>query len=443
MSINVNRSNPDPFYRYKMPPIEIKVEGSGNGIKTVIPNMPEVAKALHRPPSYPTKFLGIELGAQSIIKPDKFIINGEFDDKTFQDLLDKFIRQYVLCDGCQSPETKLEVTTKKTIEQRCAACGHFRILPHQSRLMQYIVNNPPNEVKGAKGRGMNKAERRAAKIAKQQGKDTGEAVAQATNSGSKGKSKVQDAGADIDVTIQVDAPDAAEEDLEWSVDTSEEAVRAREAAVGGAVASMVVTADSEKSAGERLDIFADFLEEKISSGTFRAKEVLMRAEQLECKEKGTLALAQYLLDEDNVVGAIDKHCSLLAHFTDEDKKAQKCMLGGIEKLVEKNPARLAKIPAIFKKLYDEDVVEEPAFTSWAEKVSKKYVPRDLSQKIHDKAAPFITWLKEAESESEESEADGVDIAFDASADAIATDGPSAAGEGEESGAESELDIDDI
>lgn len=49
--LNVNRENSDAFYRYKMPALMAKVEGKGNGIKTVVVNMPEVAKALQRPPS--------------------------------------------------------------------------------------------------------------------------------------------------------------------------------------------------------------------------------------------------------------------------------------------------------------------------------------------------------------------------------------------------------
>ena len=65
--VNIRRDVDDKFYRYRMPLLEIKIEGKGNGIKTVVPNMSDIARALSRPPSYPTKYFGCELGAQTII----------------------------------------------------------------------------------------------------------------------------------------------------------------------------------------------------------------------------------------------------------------------------------------------------------------------------------------------------------------------------------------
>lgn len=40
----------DPEYRYKMPTVFGKHEGKGNGSKTVVPNISEVALSLHRDP---------------------------------------------------------------------------------------------------------------------------------------------------------------------------------------------------------------------------------------------------------------------------------------------------------------------------------------------------------------------------------------------------------
>ena len=42
-----------------MPRLQAKVEGKGNGVKTVIPNMVEIARALGRPPTckWPSLFI--------------------------------------------------------------------------------------------------------------------------------------------------------------------------------------------------------------------------------------------------------------------------------------------------------------------------------------------------------------------------------------------------
>lgn len=63
----------------------------------------------------------------------------------------------------------------------------------------------------------------------------------------------------------------------------------------------------------------------------------------------------------------------------------------------------------FQLFYDADILEEKAFDEWSNKVSKKYVSKDLSQEIHDRAAPFLTWLKVAEEEESESEEEDDDL----------------------------------
>jgi len=145
MSVNVNRGLKDDFYRYKMPKIIAKVEGKGNGIRTVIVNMVEVAKALNRPPMYPTKFFGTILGAQTNFdKNERYIVNGSHDSAKLQDILDGFIQKYVLCSNCRNPETDLHVSTKRQqISTTCKACGHFAVLNHRDKLAAYIIKCPP------------------------------------------------------------------------------------------------------------------------------------------------------------------------------------------------------------------------------------------------------------------------------------------------------------
>ena len=65
--------------------------------------MSDVAKALARPPSYPTKFFGNELGAQTIMdeKNDRYIVNGAHDASRVRELLVVFIDKFVLCPSCK------------------------------------------------------------------------------------------------------------------------------------------------------------------------------------------------------------------------------------------------------------------------------------------------------------------------------------------------------
>ena len=72
MSINIAglTAVEDFSYRYKMPPLQAKIEGRGNGIKTVLVNVVDLSTALHRDPAEITKFFGTELGSQTTYDRD-------------------------------------------------------------------------------------------------------------------------------------------------------------------------------------------------------------------------------------------------------------------------------------------------------------------------------------------------------------------------------------
>lgn len=90
--INIPSTIHDPSYRYKMPKMNLKVEGKGNGIMTNVTNLDEVAKALRVPVVYPLKFFGIELGSLTKTKSDSYIVNGKHDSGTMETALNKYFR---------------------------------------------------------------------------------------------------------------------------------------------------------------------------------------------------------------------------------------------------------------------------------------------------------------------------------------------------------------
>mmetsp|Transcript_53441 Transcript_53441/g.130087 ORF Transcript_53441/g.130087 Transcript_53441/m.130087 type:complete len:177 (-) Transcript_53441:3537-4067(-) len=102
--INIAGTSPvdDPEYRYKMPAVYGKVEGSGNGIKTAIPNISDVAMSLRRSPGEVNKFFGCELGAQTTYsdETDRAIVNGSHTDDALQKLVHRYVEGFVLCPKC-------------------------------------------------------------------------------------------------------------------------------------------------------------------------------------------------------------------------------------------------------------------------------------------------------------------------------------------------------
>lgn len=114
--LNVNKRIHDEFYRYKMPSFTTKIEGN----KTIITNLKEVSKALDRPPLTILKYFGRKIGSQATFdaKNNKYFLKGKHSSINLQELLNDFIKKYVLCMQCSNPETQC---TSKGLQ--CRACG--------------------------------------------------------------------------------------------------------------------------------------------------------------------------------------------------------------------------------------------------------------------------------------------------------------------------------
>lgn len=216
--------------------------------------------------------------------------------------------------------------------------------------------------------------------------------------------------------------------------------------------NITISEDTEKSEKERMDIFYNYVKKRRDAGELEnvqtQKEVHNEANRLEVHQKAPLVLAELLFSV-NLIAELKKHRNLLLRFTNDDVKAQKYLIGGVEHILDLHAEKLMdKVPVIFKWFYELDLLEEKVILEWAVKVSKKYVSKEVAAQIHEKAAPFITWLKEAEEESEESEEDDdVEIGFD---DRAKTDSlknnvvkPAAAKKPVEDDFGEELDIDNI
>lgn len=166
-----------------------------------------------------------------------------------------------------------------------------------------------------------------------------------------------------------------------------------------------------------MDIFYDYVKKRRDAGELENvqahKELHNEANRLEIHQKAPLVLVELLLSV-NITAEVKKHRNLLLRFTHDDIKAQKYLIGGVEQIISEHATKLMdKVAGIFKMFYDLDLLEEKVLLEWSAKVSKKYVSKEVAAQIHEKAAPFIKWLQEAEEESEDSEEDDeVEIGFD-------------------------------
>lgn len=401
-----------------------KIEGKGNGIKTVIVNLSSVAASLSRPPSYVIKYFGFELGAQTNTNPadDRWIINGAHEASKLQDYLDGFISKFVLCKKCKNPETDVVIKDGHIVLD-CKACGQRTDVDLRLKLSSFILKNQPK--KGKKDKSDKKARRAKAKEnGDVEPNGNGHAGSGGSNSDNgdeeDGEIGVQ-AGSDDELTRRINAEakelDVAPEvkDDEWAVDMSEEAVKARAQELPDDLKQKLIFDDGDEdgdgdgsgnSAYEQLGSWVISTTEQKPGGVGELDDVdiYVKAKELgiETKHKTLTVLAQSIFD-DNIIQQIPKRAAMLKKMITSERH-EKAFLGGTERFVGKeHPKLIAQIPKILLAYYQEDLISEGVLKNWGSKASKKYVDIATSKKVRKSAEPFLEWLENAESDDDEDE----------------------------------------
>jgi len=105
--------------KFVMRPPQVMRVGSK---KTAFANFVEIAKMLHRPPKHLLQFLFAELGTSGAIDgSNQLILKGRFQQKHIENVLRRYIKEYVTCHTCRSPDTILIKETRLFFLQ-CMVC---------------------------------------------------------------------------------------------------------------------------------------------------------------------------------------------------------------------------------------------------------------------------------------------------------------------------------
>lgn len=402
--INIAGTTPvdDPEYRYKMPAVFGKIEGSGNGIKTAIPNISDVGKSLHRDPGEVNKFFGCELGAQTTYNEDtdRAIVNGVHTDDTLQKLMHRYIEGFVLCPNCHLPETKYSIKNG-TIWHRCMACGAKEMVDMNHKLTNYILaqdkknkknkKNDKKDGKKLKGKDSHNSDDEKNKKSKKEKK---EKKHKKEKKSKKEKKDLSSKGDDGEKSYLKDAMFEKNSDDDLNADVSEEDDVVSEAGVDDEGAMQLAVDGTRKYLQENPDASVDDVIEVVTNQQMAS--ALKAHEKIHIFTRAALT-PQFFKNKE-----IEKYAPVVCGITSENKIIERHLIASLELLSIEKPKNF---PVMLKQLYDEDALAEETIIEWAEDGRSEFtlaaVDEDARANLRGEAEPLVVWLQEADSDSED------------------------------------------
>lgn len=397
--INIRRDVKDMYYRYKMPRLVSKIEGKGNGIKTVISNMVDIAKSLNRSPVYVTKFFGSEVGSLTVCdeKAARYIVNGAHEAEKLQNVLDGFISKFVLCPSCENPETDLSVSKDGTIWRNCKACGHRATVDMAHKLCTYIQKNPPPKPKkiGNVNKGATSSGDAGVSLEEHSTSAAGnESPSAADNEEGMTAPEGIDSG-----FIRTSNGFAADDD-DWTETTDLD--KSKELAS----LSERVRKSLNIETSDPLEEFGAFLDTNLSISN---ADLLKEIEDRELRaDRALAAVIQILIRPESLMSTFTQRIPViqtLIGMSEPRARGIKALLGSIERyLSHLHPKLISACPALLQLAYQNDLFEDDEIIAWNEHISKRYVSKEEAMSVRKAAEPFVNWIQNAdESEDEESD----------------------------------------
>lgn len=104
--------------RFELPKVDIMWQGN----RTFFRNFSEFPKILRRDPEKLLQYLSKEFATPAQFTGDKAVFVGKKDPPEFTALLARYLKEYVECPTCKSPDTRVEKENRVTL-LKCEACG--------------------------------------------------------------------------------------------------------------------------------------------------------------------------------------------------------------------------------------------------------------------------------------------------------------------------------
>ncbi|MAD56567.1 MAG: translation initiation factor IF-2 subunit beta [Euryarchaeota archaeon] len=107
--------------RWTMPEPEILIEGN----QTILRNFAAIVDAMDRDVNHVYQFLINELGTSGTREQVRVLFKGRVPPKRIKEKIVSYVKSYILCGQCRSPDTRF-IKEERTTLLKCQACGATR-----------------------------------------------------------------------------------------------------------------------------------------------------------------------------------------------------------------------------------------------------------------------------------------------------------------------------